>query len=217
MTTRITLFTRESEVQRSTGEYKIKPIKKKVREILGYPHPQRIPKGVYVDQWVGISTDEFQRAKDADVRYMHNIHPLIDIGWSRQDCVAYLTSIGLADTPKSSCLGCPFHGNAQWRNIRDKSPAEWQDVVEFDAAIRQGNARANANGNRLLGQAFLHRSRVPLDQAPIDHITPAERAAHQGERTSADELENGVLDGCSPWACRGDVDEATQDDFGLAC
>ncbi|MEU3963289.1 hypothetical protein AB0F42_26350 [Streptomyces buecherae] len=200
-----------------TGEYKIKPIKKKVREILGYPHPQRIPMGVYVDQWVGISTDEFYRAKDADVRYMHNIHPLIDIGWSRQDCVAYLTSIGLADTPKSSCLGCPFHGNAQWRNIRDKSPAEWQDVVEFDAAIRQGNARANANGNRLLGQAFLHRSRVPLDQAPIDHITPAERVAHQGERTSADELENGVLDGCSPWACRGDVDEATQDDFGLAC
>ncbi len=200
-----------------TGEYKIKLIKKKLREILGYPYPQRILKGVYVDQWVGISTDKFHLAKDADVRYMRNTHPLIDIGWSRQDCVAYLTSIGLADTPKSSCLGCPFHGNAQWRNIRDKNPAEWQDVVEFDAAIRQGNARANANGNRLLGQAFLHRSRVPLNQAPIDHITAAERAAHQEERASADELENGVLDGCSPWACRGDADEATQDDFGLAC
>jgi hypothetical protein len=38
--------TRSSEVQRSTGEYKIKPIKKKVRELLGYPYPIRIPKGV---------------------------------------------------------------------------------------------------------------------------------------------------------------------------
>ncbi|MDF9816715.1 hypothetical protein [Streptomyces sp. SPB162] len=199
-----------------TGEYKIKPIKKKVRELLGYPYPQRIPKDVFVEQWVGISTDEFHRAKDADVRYMRNVHPLIDMGWSRGDCVRYLTSIGLADTPKSSCLGCPFHGNAQWRTIRDTSPEEWQDVVEFDAAIRQGNARANATGNALLGQAFLHRSRVPLGQAPIDHVTAAERAALKPELGDADELENGVVDGCSPWACRGDADGPTQDDYGLA-
>jgi hypothetical protein len=202
-----------------TGEYKIKPIKRQVRELLGYPYPQRIPKDIFVEQWVGISTDEFHRAKDADVRYMHNRHPLIDLGWSRSDCIRYLTSLGLADTPKSSCLGCPFHGNAQWRHIRDTSPDEWQDVVEFDAAIRQGNARANAGGNQLLGQAFLHRSRVPLDQAPIDHITAAEWAARQQELDDrpavAEELENGVVDGCSPWACRGAAD-LVQDDFGLA-
>ncbi|MFI8811447.1 MULTISPECIES: hypothetical protein [unclassified Streptomyces] len=199
-----------------TGEYKIKPIKKKVREILGYPYPLRIPKEVFVEQWVGISTDEFHRAKDADVRYMRNVHPLIDMGWSRADCVRYLTSIGLADTPKSSCLGCPFHGNAQWRHIRETSPSEWQDVVEFDAAIRQGNARANATGNKLLGQAFLHRSRMPLDKAPIDHVTAAERAALEDGAADADELENGVVDGCSPWACRGDSDAPVQGDFGLA-
>ncbi|CBG70417.1 conserved hypothetical protein [Streptomyces scabiei 87.22] len=202
-----------------TGEYKIKPIKKKVRELLGYPYPTRIPKGVFVEQWVGISTDEFHRAKDADVKYMRNRHPLIDMGWSRSDCIRYLTSLGLTDTPKSSCLGCPFHGNAQWRNIRDNSPAEWEDVVEFDAAIRKGNARANATGNRLLGEAFLHRSRVPLSEAPIDHVTAAEWAAMQQELTDSgpdlQELEQGVVDGCSPWACRGEV-EPVQDDFGLA-
>ncbi|MFE1802354.1 hypothetical protein ACFW9L_40185 [Streptomyces sp. NPDC059517] len=49
-------------MQRSTGEYKIKPIKKKIRELLGYPYPQRIPNGTFVEQWVGISTDEFHRA-----------------------------------------------------------------------------------------------------------------------------------------------------------
>ncbi|MGW0137557.1 hypothetical protein [Streptomyces calvus] len=199
-----------------TGEYKIKPIKKKVRELLGYPYPQRIPKDVFVEQWVGISTDEFHRAKDADVRYMKNVHPLIEMGWSRGDCVRYLASLGLGDTPKSSCLGCPFHGNAQWRHIRDTSPEEWQDVVEFDAAIRKGNARANAAGNKLLGQAFLHRSRVPLNEAPIDHVTTAERAVLQGESADAYELEHGVADGCSPWTCRGDADAPAQDDFGLA-
>ncbi|MBD0748110.1 hypothetical protein BG418_04965 [Streptomyces sp. CBMA152] len=201
-----------------TGEYKIKPIKKKVRELLGFPYPARIPRGTFVEQWVGISTDEFHRAKDSDVKYMRNRHPLIDMGWSRSDCIRYLTTLGLADTPKSSCLGCPFHGNAQWRSIRDASPDEWADVVEFDAAIRKGNARANANGKQLLGEAFLHRSRVPLDQAPIDHVTAAEWAALQQElddEAGLEELEDGVTDGCSPWACRGEVEPA-QDDFGLA-
>ncbi|MEU9288362.1 hypothetical protein AB0D57_27595 [Streptomyces sp. NPDC048275] len=219
MTNYLPRMTRTGEVQRSTGEYKIKPIKKKVREILGYPYPARIPKGIFVEQWVGISTDEFHRAKDADVKYMRNRHPLIDMGWSRSDCVRYLTSLGLADTPKSSCLGCPFHGNAQWRHIRENSPEEWEDVVEFDAAIRKGNARANATGNRLLGEAFLHRSRVPLGEAPIDHVTAAEWAAMQQKLADSgpdlEELEQGVADGCSPWACRGEA-EPVQDDFGLA-
>ncbi|MET8126473.1 hypothetical protein [Streptomyces sp. NPDC005231] len=112
-------------------------------------------------------------------------------------------------------ITCPFHGNAQWRHIRDTSPSEWADVVEFGAAIRQGNARANASGNELLGEAFLHRSRVPLDQAPIDHVTAAERAALSVGADEADVLENGVEDGCSPWACRGEADALTRDDFGL--
>ncbi|MEU3553375.1 hypothetical protein [Streptomyces fragilis] len=203
-----------------TGEYKIKPIKRKIRELLGYPHPVRIPKDVFVEQWVGISTDEFHRAKDSDVKYMRNRHPLIDLGWSRDDCVRYLTSIGLADTPKSSCLGCPFHGNAQWRHIRDNSPKEWEDVVAFDAAIRKGNARANASGNQLLGQAFLHRSRVPLAEAPIDHVTASEWAAMQrrlgDDSVDVEELEAGVVEGCSPWACRGAAPDMARDDFGLA-
>ncbi len=203
-----------------TGEYKIKPIKAKVRELLGYPYPARIPKGTFAEQWVGISTDEFHRAKDADVQYMRNRHPLIDMGWSRTDCTRYLTTLGLADTPKSSCLGCPFHGNAQWRHIRDTSPTEWADVVAFDAAIRKGNARANAVGNRLLGEAFLHPSRLPLDQAPIDHVTAAEWAALQQppgtSAVDAEELEQGVENGCSPWACRGAETNAVHSDFGLA-
>lgn len=65
-----------------TGEYKIKPIKKKVRELLGYPYPARIPRDMFVEQWVGISTDEFHRAKDADVKYMRNRHPLVSVARS---------------------------------------------------------------------------------------------------------------------------------------
>ncbi|GAA1273128.1 hypothetical protein GCM10009665_71210 [Kitasatospora nipponensis] len=188
-----------------TGQYKIRPIKEKVRRLLGYPYPQRIPAGVYVEQWIGISVDEVHRAKDADVVYMKNRFPLLELGFSRADCLRLLRSRGFGETPKSACLGCPYHGNSQWRQLRDGSPEEWQDVVEFDHAIRKGNARATAQGTPLLGQAYLHRSRRPLDQAPIDRVTAHEWSGRQGDIFDAiadAELENGDADGCSPWACR---------------
>lgn len=199
-----------------TGQYKIRPIKVQVRELLGHPYPRRIPKGVFVEQWIGISTDEFHRAKDADVAYMKNVFPLLDLNLSRADCQRLLRERGFGQTPKSACLGCPYHGNSQWRVLRDTNPAEWADVVEFDAAIRAGNARANADGKPLLGTAFLHRSRLPLSEAPIDHVTAHERALLQGdlfEAAAEAELELGEPDGCSPWSCRSG--SPVQDDFDI--
>jgi hypothetical protein len=196
-----------------SNEYKVKVIKAKTRELLGYPHPKPVPRGVHVEQWIGISRDEIGRAKDADVQYMRNAFPLLDMdgaadgrdGWTRDDCERYLAGRGFAETPKSACIGCPFHGNAQWRRMRDEQPEEWADAVAFDKAIRSGNARGNANGKPLLGQAYLHRSRLPLDQAPIDRVTAFEWAKQQTDvfgQIADIELEEGDPDGCSPWSCR---------------
>ncbi|WP_435882797.1 hypothetical protein [Streptomyces xanthochromogenes] len=56
--------TRTGEVQRSTGEYTSEPLKKQVCKLLGYPYPAHIPRDVFVEQLVGISTDEIHRAKN---------------------------------------------------------------------------------------------------------------------------------------------------------
>lgn len=183
-----------------TSEYKLKPIKREVRRLLGYPHPAPVPKGTYAEVAIGISTDEVGRARDSDVKYMRNVFPLLDLGWSRKDCERYLSANGWASVSKSACIGCPFHGNRQWREMRDKYPEEWADAVEFDAAIRNGAARANANGRVLRGSMYLHRSRVPLDQAPIDRVTASEWRDRQGD--IFDVQEDGDPDGCSPWTCR---------------
>jgi hypothetical protein len=196
-----------------TSEYKLKPIKAQVRRLLGYPHPVPVPRGVYVEQWVGISRDEFGRAKDSGIQYLRSIWPLLYLdgsadgreGWTRDDCLRYLRTNGWASTPKSACIGCPFHGNAQWRKLRDDQPDEWADAVDFDRAIRADNARGNANGKPLLGEAYLHRSRLPLDLAPIDRVTAHEWASKQTDifgQIADVELEQGDPDGCSPWACR---------------
>ncbi|GAB3587583.1 hypothetical protein GCM10027445_67810 [Amycolatopsis endophytica] len=154
-----------------TSEYKITPLKKAARELLGYPHPRRVPSGVFAEQAIGISTDEIGRARDSGVRFIHNIFPLLDLGFDRARCVEYLRERGFGATVKSACIGCPFHGNAGWRWIRDHDPDGWEQAVEFDRAIRHGYPHASKHGQLLRGQYFLHRSCKPLDEVDLD--TPA--------------------------------------------
>lgn len=170
-----------------TNEYKVKPISRAVREALGYPHPRPVPRGVFVDQWIGISTDEFHRAKSSYVRYSRHVFPLLDLGWSRDDCIEFLAGHGFPDVAKSSCLGCPFHSDANWLDVRS-NPAEWEDVVDFDQRIRRGAARANAAGDELRGSAYLYWKAIPLTD-----VTFKSGGAMTG--------------GCSPFSCRKDEDD----------
>lgn len=182
-----------------TSEYKLVPIRRKVRELLGSPPPdhRRVPRGRVAEQWIGFSTDEIGRVSDSDVSYVRNRHPLLELGMDRQACTRWLHARGWGTVEKSACIGCPYHGNQQWRQLRDNYPDEWRDAVEFDRAIRKGGAR----GQPLDGTAYLHRSRVPLDQAPIDHVTRTEWRARQGDLLA----ELGDPDGCSPYGCRSGV------------
>ncbi|MBV9844313.1 MAG: hypothetical protein JOZ47_04465 [Kutzneria sp.] len=192
-----------------TSEYKISPLKKAARELLGYPHPRRVPRGVYIEQAIGISTDEFTRAKDSGVNYLRNVFPLIELGWDRARCVDYLAERGFAGTVKSACLGCPFHGNAGWRWIRDHDPDGWDDAVAFDKAIRDGYPHATTQGQELRGQYFLHRSCQPLDEVDLD--PPARRHLRLVTADSGAVDEEDDPDGCSPWSCRSGTAVAGHD------
>ncbi len=168
-----------------TSEYKIKPIKAEVRRRLGYRHPKRVPAFIHAEMAIGISVEEIGRVRGSDVAYMRNVFPLLDLGWRRGDCLAFLATQGLGDTPRSSCLGCPFHDDRFWAALKADKPTEWADAVAFDAAIRHGSARANAGGHPLCGQFFLHSSRVPLDKVVL-----RPRPEPPGDRP-----------GCGPWTC----------------
>lgn len=207
-----------------TAEYKITPIKRAVRDLLGYPHPARIPDDVFVEQWVGISRDESHRAKSSDVRFARNAFPLLHVGmpadvepltgadgragWTRTDCLRYLRRAGWESTPKSACVGCPFHGNRAWRDLRDNHPEDWADAVAFDADLRRESVLDRLD---LRSTPYLHRSRLPLAIAPIDRVTYRENADAQVNIFDAvadaeldREIEEGAEIGCSPWGCRDD-------------
>lgn len=134
-----------------TSEYKLKPLYRKCRELLG----DKTPKGG-VRMWVGISTDEAHRMKPARVKYIENVWPLIDIRMGRVDCLLKLSAYGWS-APKSSCIGCPFHSDEQWRGL---TPEEFADAIEVDRAIRTPH-----NGAK--GQQFVHRSLTPLESVDL--------------------------------------------------
>jgi hypothetical protein len=182
-----------------TAEYKLTPINRKCRELLGAKPPdyRNVARGRVIEQWIGFSADEIHRVNNKhDVSYLTKRYPLIELEMRRKDCIRWLERHGWGHTVKSACIGCPFHGNRHWRDLRDNHPEQWADAIAFDRAIRKGGAR----GLPLNGTAFLHRSRVPLDQAPIDRIQLSEYRDLQLDLFEL--LEDGDPDGCSPYGCR---------------
>lgn len=79
--------------QQCTTNYKVRPIRRKIRELLGLRKGQRVPSGTTIELWLGISTDEAVRMKDSRDRWMTNRYPLIEVGMSRQDCIDWWNTL----------------------------------------------------------------------------------------------------------------------------
>lgn len=136
--------------QSCTMNWKIRPIRRRVRELAGPLH------GLTVEMWLGISFDETYRMKPSPVDYIEHRYPLIDRRLTRADCVSFLAAQGLVNVPRSSCIACPYKANHEWAAMARESPQEWADAVAFDAEL---NARPDP--------LWVHSSRKPLPLAVV--------------------------------------------------
>ncbi len=158
----IVTFRRLGMINRQcTGEYKIKPIQKLQRKLLGYKRYQRIPPGS-METWKGISTDEMKRASMSNDRWIEFYYPLIELRMSRGDCLNWFVKKGLPKPPRSACIGCPYHSNTEWRDLKINHPEDWKEAVEFDKIIRESGG--------LQGTVYLHADRIPLDEVDLTSI-----------------------------------------------
>ena len=149
-----------------TGEYKLAPIFAKTRELVGRKPGTRRTKPPFVEMWIGISADEHaKRCKPSSEPWITNRWPLRELGMGRRDCEDWLWRHYRLRVPKSSCIGCPFHDDRLWRDMKRHRPDEWQEAVAFDRAIRRLPM--------VQGEVYVHRSCVPLDE--VDLRSPEER------------------------------------------
>lgn len=114
-----------------TNNWKLRPLKKVLTDLM---HKHRIKKTPgNAEMLIGISLDEFQRARDSDVAYIKNRFPLLERRMTRQDCVTWLEQHDLPCPPKSSCVFCPYKDPAGWRQLSEN---DLKIALEIDEKIR---------------------------------------------------------------------------------
>ncbi len=157
-----------------TVHFKIKPIGREVRRLCGVGYKQRMPAGVWVEQWMGISRDELSRVKRSRHTWCVHRWPLLELQMSRHDCqVWFARHYPGRVLPRSACVFCPFHSQADWRRLRDRESGAWREAVRLDAAIRHASAKpASTKGEPAKREQYVHRSCVPLEAADLDNPHP---------------------------------------------
>lgn len=143
-----------------TKDFKILPILKWMRQAAGIKRGQ---KEVTVTSWIGISWDEIQRMKESREPWVQHRWPLLELRMRRRDCIDWMKQNGYPEPPRSSCVYCPFHNNAEWRRLKAEEPEEFQKAVEFERELQ----RIKGNTDNMHAVPFLHRTLVPLDQVDL--------------------------------------------------
>lgn len=166
-----------------THRWKIIPIRRYVSGELRRRALKKTP-GI-VQQWLGISTDEWTRAKDADVKYIQHRYPLLEMNMSRGDCQRWLAEHGLPAPPKSACTFCPYHSRRAWEEMKRVGGHDWEVAVEIDLKIRD---------TRPPYPLFVHPARLPLDEA----VTIPEDFGY--EQTSMFDIQDAACDSGYCWS-----------------
>jgi hypothetical protein len=104
--------------------------------------------------WLGMSLDEILRMHVSDRKWMVNEYPLVfDVPLRRHECLLTIERFGLPHPPKSACWCCPNMTNAEWQEMKDKTPEDFARAVALEHEVSARDTK---------GGVWLHASRLPL-------------------------------------------------------
>lgn len=157
---------------RCSFDFKRRLVTRAVKQLCG---PRGAWKHATVEQWIGYSADELGRVKQSNEcrcghpmqrhrdggcercsscqrfdRWQINVHPLIDLGFRRQDTIRWFAEHGHPAPPRSACFFCPASSDVRWRELRSSHPELWERACAIDAFVRDGNAAFNRRGRQPL-------------------------------------------------------------------
>ena len=149
--------------RKCTRDYKITVVRAGIKKHLGI---KRIRKDspVIAVCWIGISLDEEERKTPSQVPWIANRWPLLEMGFTREDCLEWMLNHGHPRPPKSACKQCPYHADLTWIQLRDEEPQDFADAVQYEKDMQAAASQQEV----LKGVPFLHSSLVPLDQVVFD-------------------------------------------------
>jgi len=148
--------------RRCTRDYKIHVVERELRKILGVRSVRY--KSPLITSWIGISYDEADRMKESRLSWILNWYPLVERRITREDCLAWMEHHGYPRPPRSACVFCPYHSDAEWVRLQTEEPEEFAKAVEWERA----HTKIVAADEITTGIPFLHDSLVPLDQVKFE-------------------------------------------------
>jgi len=103
--------------------------------------------------------------------------------FTRANCQQWLALHGQVphEVPRSACVFCPYHRDAEWLRIKS-NPADWARAVEIDEALRTSGSVANRKTEQVM---YLHESCRPLVQIEFK-ISKDPRAAQSNINFAAE-------------------------------
>ena len=155
-------------------EYKVKPILRKSRELLGLKKI-RANSPVLVEQLIGISLDEASRMKPSRHQWLRSTWPLVEGGFTRSKCLEWWAGeVGGDLPPRSSCTFCPYHTRSAWLSLKESDPDAFAEAVDIDA--RLALPAKNQPGPLRTGwlPKRLHRSGRPLTEVVATDFSDAQ-------------------------------------------
>jgi len=156
-----------------TQDYKIYPLNRQIRSLLGYTKGRSSP----IDVCYGISTDEASREKISTKKWQRFVYPLLyEKPMDRDQCRNYTNSILNQKPPRSACYFCPNRSDVEWLHLKTTEPNEFKKAVKFEKALQVRK--------RYDKIPWLHRTCVPINK-----IDFAKRVAARGENYSIDECD----------------------------
>lgn len=152
--------------RKCTVDYKIRQINSFLRKDVGIKRGEKTPQCVSI---IGISMDEIRRMKPSRDPWVVLRWPLIEKRINRHQCINWMQERGYPTPPRSACVFCPYHSNAQWRRLQIEEPEEFERAVQFEKKLQTIQEKAE----NFRTKPFLHYSCKPLDE--IDFRTDVER------------------------------------------
>jgi 3'-phosphoadenosine 5'-phosphosulfate sulfotransferase (PAPS reductase)/FAD synthetase len=144
-----------------TFHWKVEPIEIYAKKYFDVRlRKRRVPP--LISQWLGISLDEAQRSRKSTETWRHYVYPLLAMGWTRSDCVNYLSSIGVSAT-KSACIFCPFRSDQEWSELSEE---EINRVAELEETMTKCHQEKIGHVGKLSTLPSFHRSGTPIREKP---------------------------------------------------
>lgn len=115
-----------------TQRYKIEVLESFMRKWLKATKKRPKPIGI------GISLDEWQRAKRSDKYDSVQIpeYPLLDLRYFKEDCIQVIVNAGLPIPPKSSCWFCPYKKKTEWLDMYINEPDLFKKAVDLENTLQ---------------------------------------------------------------------------------